>query len=279
MLELIASFAPSTSVYPPRPYFSRTARSLTSPIRKMRTASPCSKRSQEPRCTRKGGQRVQRLWTRLVRYTLFSPKFLKRKVLTSFLPHSSLSLPRPLLLSVQTGTSPLPSFSFPLSSISNPTAQPDSKRLKITDLLQFINDRLSELEEEKEELKQFQVQDRQRRSLEYSIYQRELRDVGEVLDGVSSERRFGGRRGSAGSAGRSCDGWLRWRWRKWTIDEVEALTQPLPSFPPLSLTIDRGRTPKGRRQRQLAPHRVQRARKGDVCKCCSIRQSLSHLFP
>jgi hypothetical protein len=33
----------------------------------------------------------------------------------------------------------------------------ETKRAKIEDLLTFINDRLSELEEEKEELKQFQV--------------------------------------------------------------------------------------------------------------------------
>ncbi|KAI5476815.1 chromosome segregation protein, SudA [Pseudohyphozyma bogoriensis] len=60
---------------------------------------------------------------------------------------------------------------------------------KIADLLQFINDRLSELEEEKEELKQFQVQDRARRSLEYSIYQRELKDIAEALEAIEEERR------------------------------------------------------------------------------------------
>lgn len=50
----------------------------------------------------------------------------------------------------------------------------------------MINERLQELEEEKEELKQYQVQDRQRRSLEYSIYQHELKEVGDALDNVST---------------------------------------------------------------------------------------------
>lgn len=76
-----------------------------------------------------------------------------------------------------------PSF-LPRDSRTSSLPLADTKRDKITDLLQFINDRLSELEEEKEELKQFQVQDRQRRSLEYSIYQRELKEVGEALDNV-----------------------------------------------------------------------------------------------
>lgn len=63
------------------------------------------------------------------------------------------------------------------------------KREKIDDLLTFINDRLSELEEEKEELKQFHTADRSRRSLEYSIYQRELKDIGEALETIEEERR------------------------------------------------------------------------------------------
>ncbi|GAA5841478.1 hypothetical protein JCM11251_007154 [Rhodosporidiobolus azoricus] len=65
----------------------------------------------------------------------------------------------------------------------------NAKRDKIKDLLTYIQERLDELEEEKEELKQFQTYDRQRRSLEYCIYQRELRDVGEALDQIEEERR------------------------------------------------------------------------------------------
>ncbi|KAL8278388.1 hypothetical protein RQP46_009280 [Phenoliferia psychrophenolica] len=63
------------------------------------------------------------------------------------------------------------------------------KREKIDDLLKFITARLDELEEEKEELKEFQTQDRKRRTLEYAIYQRELKDVGETLDSIEEERR------------------------------------------------------------------------------------------
>ncbi|GAA5946350.1 hypothetical protein JCM10213_006535, partial [Rhodosporidiobolus nylandii] len=65
----------------------------------------------------------------------------------------------------------------------------NAKREKIKDLLQYIQERLDELEEEKDELKQFQTYDRQRRSLEYCIYQRELKDVGDALEGIEEERR------------------------------------------------------------------------------------------
>ncbi|GAA5910698.1 hypothetical protein JCM5296_006815 [Sporobolomyces johnsonii] len=65
----------------------------------------------------------------------------------------------------------------------------NAKRDKIKDLLTYIQERLDELEEEKEELKQFQTHDRARRSLEYCIYQRELKDVGDALDGIEEERR------------------------------------------------------------------------------------------
>ncbi|GAA5927291.1 cohesin subunit SMC3 [Sporobolomyces koalae] len=63
------------------------------------------------------------------------------------------------------------------------------KREKIKDLLTFIQDRLDELEEEKEELKQYQTHDRARRSLEYCIYQRELQDCSEALESIEEERR------------------------------------------------------------------------------------------
>ncbi|GAA5892360.1 cohesin subunit SMC3 [Sporobolomyces salmoneus] len=63
------------------------------------------------------------------------------------------------------------------------------KREKIKDLLNFIQERLDELEEEKEELKQYQTHDRARRSLEYCIYQRELKDCSEALDAIEEERR------------------------------------------------------------------------------------------
>src|SRR5690349_5324432 len=48
----------------------------------------------------------------------------------------------------------------------------DAKREKITDLLTYIEERLNELEEEKEELKEYQKNDRERRCLEYALHQK-----------------------------------------------------------------------------------------------------------
>ena len=65
----------------------------------------------------------------------------------------------------------------------------DQKRTKIDKVLETINERLDELEGEKEELQQVQVQDRQRRTLEYSFHQHELKEVGEALDQIEEDRR------------------------------------------------------------------------------------------
>lgn len=61
----------------------------------------------------------------------------------------------------------------------------DIKREKIGELLTTIEDRLTELEEEKEELKEYQDKDKGRRCLEYALHQRELEDVTATLDQVS----------------------------------------------------------------------------------------------
>lgn len=68
-------------------------------------------------------------------------------------------------------------------------AETDSKRAKINELLDYIESRLTELEEEKEELKEFQEKDKERRCLEYALYQRELEEVGEALDEIEEDRR------------------------------------------------------------------------------------------
>lgn len=68
-------------------------------------------------------------------------------------------------------------------------AETDSKRDKINDLLDYIDSRLAELEEEKEELREFQDKDKDRRCLEYALYQRELEEVGEALEEIEEERR------------------------------------------------------------------------------------------
>lgn len=51
----------------------------------------------------------------------------------------------------------------------------EGKKTKIEELLKYIEERLSTLESEKEELKQFQKFDKMRRSLEYTIYNAELK--------------------------------------------------------------------------------------------------------
>ena len=63
---------------------------------------------------------------------------------------------------------------------------PESKREKIEEMLGYIEERLQTLEEEKEELKAYQEWDKMRRSLEYTIHDKELRDTREKLEMVSS---------------------------------------------------------------------------------------------
>ena len=68
-------------------------------------------------------------------------------------------------------------------------SETDAKRNKIAELLEYIENRLTELEEEKEELKEFQEKDKERRCLEYAMYQGELEDITRVLDDIESDRR------------------------------------------------------------------------------------------
>ena len=65
----------------------------------------------------------------------------------------------------------------------------DAKRGKIDELLEYIETRLAELEEEKEELKEFQEKDKDRRCLEYALHQRDLEEVTEALENLEEERR------------------------------------------------------------------------------------------
>uniref|UniRef100_A0A6G4ZX25 Structural maintenance of chromosomes protein 3 n=1 Tax=Rhipicephalus microplus TaxID=6941 RepID=A0A6G4ZX25_RHIMP len=64
----------------------------------------------------------------------------------------------------------------------------EGKRSKIEDLLKYIEDRLQTLEEEKEELKEYQKWDKMRRSLEYTIYDHELKDTKKKLDELETRR-------------------------------------------------------------------------------------------
>ncbi|KAJ3265439.1 Structural maintenance of chromosomes protein 3 [Chytriomyces hyalinus] len=65
----------------------------------------------------------------------------------------------------------------------------ESKRLKISELLEYIEQRLSELEEEKAELKEFQELDREKRCLEYAVFHREQVEVDSTLDALEDSRR------------------------------------------------------------------------------------------
>lgn len=59
-----------------------------------------------------------------------------------------------------------------------------NKRKQIIQVVQYLDDRLRELDEEKEELKKYQQLDRQRKSLEYTIYDKELHDAKQQLTKV-----------------------------------------------------------------------------------------------
>ncbi|CAI7566385.1 unnamed protein product [Penicillium manginii] len=67
----------------------------------------------------------------------------------------------------------------------------NSKRTKIDELLDFINERLAELEEEKDELRNYQDKDKERRCLEYTIYSREQHEISNVLDNLEEQRQNG----------------------------------------------------------------------------------------
>ncbi|XP_074642175.1 structural maintenance of chromosomes protein 3-like [Tubulanus polymorphus] len=68
----------------------------------------------------------------------------------------------------------------------------EGKREKIDDLLKYIEERLATLEEEKEELKEYQKWDKMRRSLEYTIHDHELRDTRKKLDELQERRENSG---------------------------------------------------------------------------------------
>ncbi|CAK9176575.1 unnamed protein product [Ilex paraguariensis] len=60
-----------------------------------------------------------------------------------------------------------------------------NKRKQIIQVVQYLDERLRELDEEKEELKKYQMLDKQRKSLEYTIYDKELHDARQKLMEVS----------------------------------------------------------------------------------------------
>ena len=67
-------------------------------------------------------------------------------------------------------------------------AETNSKRDKIQEVITYIEERLEELEGEKEELSAYQKCDRDKRAIEYTIYDKELRKAREQIDSLESQR-------------------------------------------------------------------------------------------
>ena len=67
----------------------------------------------------------------------------------------------------------------------------NNKRAKIDELLDYIKERLSELEEEKEELRDYQEKDKERRCLQYTIDHREQEVIAEELENLDGLRQTG----------------------------------------------------------------------------------------
>ncbi|CAM6125245.1 unnamed protein product [Calypogeia fissa] len=64
----------------------------------------------------------------------------------------------------------------------------ENRRKQIIEVVQYIEERLKELDEEKEELKKYQQLDKQRRSLEYTIFEKELLDARQKLEEIEEDR-------------------------------------------------------------------------------------------
>jgi len=65
-------------------------------------------------------------------------------------------------------------------------SETEGKIEKIKEFLHTIEERLKTLEEEKEELKEYQKWDKMRRSLEFCIHDRELKDTRKKIEEVSN---------------------------------------------------------------------------------------------
>ncbi|PSS14552.1 Structural maintenance of chromosomes protein like [Actinidia chinensis var. chinensis] len=63
-----------------------------------------------------------------------------------------------------------------------------NKRRQIIQVVQYLDERLKELDEEKEELRKYQQLDKQRKSLEYTIYDKEIHDAMHKLVEVEEAR-------------------------------------------------------------------------------------------
>ncbi|KJR88691.1 structural maintenance of chromosome 3 (chondroitin sulfate proteoglycan 6) [Sporothrix schenckii 1099-18] len=70
-------------------------------------------------------------------------------------------------------------------------SETENKRAKIDELLEYIRSRMSELEEEKEELRGFQEKDRERRCLEYAFHHHHQVALTEALEEIDRSRQDG----------------------------------------------------------------------------------------
>jgi structural maintenance of chromosome 3 (chondroitin sulfate proteoglycan 6) len=71
---------------------------------------------------------------------------------------------------------------------SSLTMHSESKRQKINETLEYIEQRLGELELEKKELQEYHALDRKRRALEFTIYDKELSQCIASLEEIEAER-------------------------------------------------------------------------------------------
>lgn len=67
----------------------------------------------------------------------------------------------------------------------------NNKRQKIDELLDYIKERLTDLEQEKEELRGYQEKDKERRCLQYTFYHREQVALSEALEDLEAQREEG----------------------------------------------------------------------------------------
>ena len=64
----------------------------------------------------------------------------------------------------------------------------NSKREKIQECISILEERLEDLEGEKEELRVYEKCDREKRALEYSIYEKELTKARKEIDGIEEQK-------------------------------------------------------------------------------------------
>ena len=81
----------------------------------------------------------------------------------------------------------MPCVALLLTAMALSRDPPEGKREKINELLKYIEERLHTLEDEKEELAQYQKWDKLRRALEYTIYNQELNETRAKLDEVTHD--------------------------------------------------------------------------------------------